>query len=313
MARRFFWFSVLVLFALTAYAGGWYWAAGRLVEEVQARSGELPGGHRVACDNPQAKGFPFRIGLYCDRISYERDGRLSFDGGALRSAAQVYSPFRVVAETDGPARLTFAGYVPFDLHWTNAQASARLARPLPEIVSTDFHDLSVTADIAGTPELLSAHRFQVHMRPAGRDVELGVRFEALSTGEVLTGGAMAPLGGMVDIVWKDGVSRLGRGVPGSEFVVRNMEFVGPGGARLQATGTAGVGEDRLLDAELTLTAENVAGVTAILTQAFPAAAAQIASVAAGLSAMGERPSIPLTIKDGAMSIGFLPIGFLPPL
>lgn len=313
MARRFFWLTVLILFALTAYAGGWYWAADRLVREVNVRTGDLPGGRTLECENPQAQGFPFRIGLHCDRIGYAQAGRLSVDGGTFRSAAQVYNPFKVVAETDGPARVTFAGYVPFDVTWTNAQASARLARPLPEIVSTDFHDLTVSADIAGAPELLKADRFQIHVRPAGADLEIGSRFAALSTGAILTGGEMAPLDGVADIVWHDGARRLGGDVAGTSFTVRSIELVGPGGARLTATGKASVGRDRLLDAELMLTAENLAGVTAILTRAFPAAAPQIASVAAGLSAMGERPSLPLTVVDGAISLGFLPIGFVPPL
>lgn len=313
MARRFFWFLVLLLFAGTAYTGGWYWAADRLVQEVRARTGQLPGGRWLDCENPRATGFPFRIGLHCDAVGFAQDGRLTFDAGAFRSAAQVYSPFRVVAETDGPARLTFAGYVPFELDWTNAQASARLARPLPEIVSTDFHDLSVTADIAGAPEVMAADRFQIHMRPAGNDIELGIRFAAFETGEVLTGGVMAPLDGVIDLVWRDGAVRLGRDVAGSSFQVRNVELVGPEGARLSATGAVSVGEDRLIDAELTLTAENVAVAAAVLTRAFPAIAPQIASVAAGLSAMGDRPSLPLTVVDGAISLGFLPLGFLPPV
>ena len=313
MARRFFWFTVLILFALTAYTGGWYWAADRLVQEVRARTGDLGGGRSVACENPQVGGFPFRIGLYCDHISYAQSGRLDVQGGAFRSAAQIYDPFRVVAETDGPARLTFAGYVPLDLSWSNAQASARLAQPLPEIVSTDFHDLSVTADAADRPELASADRFQVHTRPDGRNLEVGVRFAALSAGQALTGGVLAPLDGVVDVVWEEGVSRIGRDVAGSRFQLRNIEISGPDGSRLIATGVASVGEDRLVDAELTLTVENVAAASAMLSRAFPAIASQIASVAAGLNAMGERPSLPLTIVDGAISLGFLPIGFLPPV
>jgi hypothetical protein len=314
MARRFFWLSVVILFALTAYTGGWYWAADRLVQEVQARTGDLPGGRRVECLNPQAKGFPFRIGLYCDRIAYGQVGTLSVDGGALRSAAQVYNPFQVVAETDGPARLLIDGLVPLEVNWANAQASARLAMPLPELVSTDFHQVAVTAGVAGAPRLLGADRFQVHMRPAGADIEVGVRFEALKTGEMPTGGTLAPLGGMLDVVWKDGVARLGRaGAPGSAFTLRNAELVASDGARLSITGSGSIGDDRLLDADLVLTAENVPGVTAVLAQAFPEAATQIASLSAGLSAMGERPSLPVTIRDGAISLGFIPVGFVPAL
>ncbi len=312
MARRFFWLTVLILFVLVAYTGGWYWAAGRLVEEVRARTGDLPGGLSLACENPQAHGFPFRIGLFCDRIAYGDRG-LSVEAGALRSAAQIYNPFKVVAEADGPARLIFAGYVPFDIGFETARASARLARPLPEIVSTEMAGVSVTADIAGSPVLLTADDLQLHMRPAGRDVDLALRFRALATGAVLTGGEMAPLTGVVDLVWLDGVAQLGRGRAGQRFTVRAVDIAGPDGARLTATGTASIGEDRLLDAELNLTVENVAAASAVLSRAFPAAAGQIATVAAGLTAMGERPSLPLTVVDGAISLGFLPIGFIPPL
>ncbi|MBX3531870.1 MAG: DUF2125 domain-containing protein [Rhizobiaceae bacterium] len=314
MARRFFWFTVLILFALTAYTGGWYWAADRLVQEVQARTGDLPGGRHLECENPQAKGFPFRIGLYCDSIAYSASG-MAIEGGALRSAAQIYNPFRLVAETDAPARLTFAGYVPFDLNWENARGSTRLAlpEPMPEIVSTELTGFAMTADIDGKPALLTADRLEVHMRPAGRDIELALRFQGLATGEILTGGTMAPLTGVVDLVWKDGMARLGRGIAGSQFTVRSIDLAAAGGGRLTATGTAGVGEDRLIDADLTLTAENVAGLTAVIGRAFPAVAAQVTTVAAGLSAMGEKPSLPLRIADGAITLGFLPLGSLPPL
>jgi hypothetical protein len=314
MARRFFWFSVLILFAVTAYTGGWYWAADRLVQEVQARTGALPGGRHVECENPQAKGFPFRIGLFCDRVAYSAAG-MAIEGGALRSAAQIYNPFKLVAETDAPARLTFAGYVPFDLNWENARGSTRLAlpEPMPETVSTELTKFAMTADIAGDPALLTADRLEIHMRPAGRDIELALRFEGMATGAILTGGEMAPLSGVVDLVWKDGMARLGRDIAGSQFTVRSIDLAAAGGGRLTATGTAALGEDRLIDAELTLTAENVAGVTAVLGKAFPAIAAQITTVAAGMAAMGERPTLPLTVADGAISLGFLPLGFLPPL
>jgi hypothetical protein len=314
MARRFFWLTVLILFGVTAYTGGWYWAADRLVQEVQARTGALSGGRRVECANPQAKGFPFRIGLFCDRFAYE-SAQLSISGGALRSAAQVYNPFKVVAETDGPARLIVPGFVPFDLTWQDARASTRLAlpAPMPEIVSTELTGVSMTADIEGKPEVARADRVEVHMRPAGNDMELALRFDGLTGGAILTGGALPPLAGLVDLVMKDGVARLGRGIAGAEFTVRNVELSGPGGAKLSATGTASVGQDRLLDAELTMTAENAAGVTAIMAAAFPAMATQIAALAAGMSAMGAQPSLPLTISDGAISLGFLPLGTIPPL
>ncbi len=312
MARRFFWLTVIILFVLTGYAGGWYWAAGRLVDEVRARTGKETAFGRVECTNPEARGFPFRIGLFCDSIGVERSG-VALSAGALRSAAQIYNPFRLVAETDGPAQLDIAGLVPFDIAWDSARASARLAMPLPETVSTEFVKVSATARMSDSPQVLAAERLELHGRQNGRDLDVAMRFDGLSFGAALIGGELPPVSGIADIAYVDGVARFGRSLRGGKFTVRKLDIAGAGQARLTATGTASVRGDGLVDADLVLTATDLASVGAAMVEAFPQSASQIASVFAGLSALGAQPSLPLTIRAGAVSLGFVPIGDLPPI
>ncbi|MCB1441256.1 MAG: DUF2125 domain-containing protein, partial [Nitratireductor sp.] len=56
---------VVVLFG--GYSLGWFYFAGKLVEQVNvALAGAKQNGTNADCVNPTARGFPFRIGIFCD-------------------------------------------------------------------------------------------------------------------------------------------------------------------------------------------------------------------------------------------------------
>ena len=65
---------------------------------------------KAECVNLTARGFPFRIGLFCDRVAFEQpSAAMTLSAGAFRSAGQIYDPMRLVAELDGPAKITRRG------------------------------------------------------------------------------------------------------------------------------------------------------------------------------------------------------------
>src|SRR5690606_33845423 len=129
-------------------------------------------GNRIACENSEVRGFPFRLGLHCDSVLFEsaQEG-ISFAAGAFRSAAQVYQPNFLIGELDGEARLHVSGFAALNLEWERMRASVRLARPLPERISIESHALKAFSE-AGATSLFNASMSEIHMRPNGQALDL---------------------------------------------------------------------------------------------------------------------------------------------
>lgn len=320
MSKRFFWLTLAILAGIALYTTGWFWLAGQVESRLASAIATFNrAGNRAACDGLQVRGYPFRVGVFCEATYVEsRASGTSFATGAFRSAAQVYNPFQLVAEADSPGRLIVPGMVPLELRWNLLASSARLSAPLPERVSLEAKGLEVLADIAGPDfvKLMTAEDFQLHMRPVGADLDLASRFTGLVLDTALTGGAIsARFEGVADVSIKDGAGRLARGQAGLRGVSATVRAVqiGSGKGGLTMSGTASTTADGLINANLTLSATDPAATGAQLAALFPQAASQIITVFTGLSVLGGTTSLPLTVRDGRVSLSFLSLGMLPPL
>lgn len=319
VSRRFLWLAVAIVLAIGAYTAGWFYAADRVLAATHAALARMEqGGDRGVCEGADVRGYPFRIGLFCRATFYQNNDGASVSTGALRSAAQIYNPWRAIVEADPPARLTIPGLLPVDLDWESLRSSLRLAQPIPERVSLEFRGLTASADIPGQqlPNVLSADVVEVHARPNGTALDLALRFTALSLGEaVLPGRALPPMSGLLDLQVAEGLDRLREGMQlrGSDFVVRQLDIADEDGAGLTASGTISVGEDGLVDAQLQLAATNPEQLSAILGEAFPEARSQIDMAFVGLSRFGVNPTLPLTIEDGEVYLTIIRVGQIPPL
>src|SRR5690606_20068354 len=149
---------IVVLFG--GYSLGWFYLAGKFEADAKSAIAALSrDGATVECANPTARGYPFRLGLFCDRILLEDAGQdVSISAGNFRSAGQIYDPSRLVAELDGPARIAAPETGAFALDWENLRTSIRLARPLPQRISVEGTMLRA-ATAAGAP-LAAAESFE---------------------------------------------------------------------------------------------------------------------------------------------------------
>ena len=318
--RRCFWFALAIVDAIAAYTGGWFYAA-RLVETETgaALAGMNGNGRRASCEEPQARGFPFRLGLFCRSVMYEDARRgLSFQARALRSAAQVYQPWRVVGELDAPGRLEAPGLNALALDWESLRASARLSQPLPERVSVEARGLTVALDDqAATPaQLLTAQSVEAHMRPAGDDLDLALRFGEVRPDAALTRGVvLPPLSGLADLVLSGGA--LPGGMDGSlrgrAGLIRSLTVSTPDGAGVTVSGPVSVDEAGLVDAELQLMVREPMVLAKILGDLAPQARREIELAASAIATMGGNPGMPLRIVKGEARLGFIPLGDVPPL
>jgi hypothetical protein len=313
MSRRFAWFAFAIVAAIGLYTAGWFYAASRLEGEVASVIARArASGAEADCTNAQARGYPFRIGLFCDGVAWsDRSAGTALTGMGLRSAAQVYQPTRIVGELD-TLRIDLAEGQGVRIDMSDIRYSTRLAAPLPELVSVSGAAIKAAA-LSGQP-LASAGSAEAHMRPRGVDLDLAGRFAALT----IEGDAapdLPPLDGDVDLTVLDGVARVtggAAGLRGLSTEIRNLTING-GDAGVTISGPFAVDAAGLVDATLTLSIRNPKALIAILAVALPEMRPQLGQAEALIGAMGDNPQLPLAISKGRVRMGFFTLGRIPPL
>lgn len=319
-SRKFLWLTLFIILLFGGYSAGWFYVADRVKAEVAVALARMNrGGVSVECANPQVGGFPFRIGVSCDRVGYEDGERqLQASAGGFRSLAQVYQPTRALAELDGPLRASAPGLVPLRLDWEKLRASVRIARPLPERVSVEAEGLKAATDAAGSPALplFGAARAEAHLRPNGADVDWAGSFAGLLVDPSAVGGRTLPvMDGSGQATVRNGVELLlGRpkSLRGQSVDIASLDLTS-GEAEMALSGPLSVADDGLVDADLTVTVRNPTAVAEVLATAFPEQQGPIRQGFAGLALLGNETSMPLKIVRGKATLAFIELGDIPPL
>lgn len=320
-ARRFFWLLAGIVVVVAGYTAAWHYAADYIVVRVKTVIASAnTNGRRANCENAEVRGYPFRLGVFCQSVLFE-DARagLGVRARAFRSAAQVYAPTHIVAELDGPATIQAPGINAIDIGWSSLQASVRIATPLPERLSMEGRDLKFAFDEPGevSPPLGRAKSAQFHARPNGGDLDVAVRFGELELERIVTGGALLPpLSGLVDISVRDGVRLMGSDVDtvrGRSGTIRDATVSVDNDTGATIRGPVSVDEAGLVDAELEITLRNPRALARVLGDLMPESRQQIELGLSALGSGGDAATLPLRIVKGDVSLGFLSLGSIPPL
>jgi hypothetical protein len=315
--RRITWLAVAIVLAVGGYIAGWFYMARALETRIATTLTELNGGGvRAFCEEPEARGFPFRIGLFCKSVFYEnmRDG-VSVRAGALRSAANVYQPFRVLSELEGPAGIMLPFTVPLEARWESLRASGRLARPLPERVSVEGRTIELLDEEGSADPLATLGAMQIHARRQQQDLELAVSFANLALGDEVVPD-VPPLEGRARVTVADGVALLEervRSLNGRSAKIEEM-VVGVVGARagLTVSGPVSIADDGRIDAELSVSIDDPASVARIMAEIFPDERSTIMTAANAIGGLGNAP-IQVRVVRGRVFVGFIPVGTIPPI
>lgn len=315
--RRIIWLAVFVVVLFGGYSIGWYYLADQLVARAKAGIADANrDGVTVECENPVARGFPFRLGIYCDSVAYANAAEaMGLTAGNLRTAGQIYDPMRFVAELDGPAAVATPNGSQLNIEWEKLRASVRWARPLPERVSVEGGQLTATT-AAGAP-LATIGAFETHLRPNGRDLDLASTFDGLEIDPVLANGrTLPPLSGQYDLTINDGIDLRGlqpEDLRGRAGVIRDATLnIGPRGG-VTVNGTFSIGDSGLVDADLKVTVRDPEGLSAELVKIFPEKRREIRNVTSALTFMGNDPTLPLVIERGEAKLAFFKLGDIPPI
>ena len=316
---RFFWLGIFIVLLFGGYSVGWFWFAGKAESEVRkAITSVNRDGVLLECSNPQIKGFPFRIGLFCDQLSYKDAGRrISANAGSFRTASQVYQPMRTILEVDGPLLITAPGLPQLQFNWDLLHASARIAQPLPTRISLETRKLSVQAELVDNvaKPLFTAEETQTHLRPNGAHIDLSGTFTGLVIDSQAVGGRRLPrLDGSADTTLNNGVSLVANRQPalrGQSGAIRSMTLKLGGTSGVSLNGPWSIAEDGLVDADLKVTIQNPRELSCILSEVIPEQKKQFETAFSGLTLFGDAPTLPLKIVKGKATLGFIPLGMVP--
>jgi hypothetical protein len=314
----------------------WYYAAGRGEAAVEGWSARLAQpGREYLCDRQSVGGFPFRFELTCDGVTAIFHGAnppLELKTSSIHVATQIYQPDLMIAEYVGPLSAGTRGQAPaLRLNWSLAQSSVRGSPSAPERVSIVV-DQPVVERTNPAGVVLRAKHMEIHGRLADGSIASRPVIEISLQAVELSAPAAGPLA--VTPINADIAGTL-RGL--SDFSPKSWperfrEMQANGGrievsrARLQQGDTLAIGSGTLslnargrLDGQINMA---VAGIESFIN-ALSAATQQRNGFGftLGLGLLGGnakvegRPAIalPLRVSDGAVFLGPLKVGEIPPL
>ena len=322
-SRRIKWLGFFVAALIALYTGAWFWGAYYLKQEIgKALSASTVDGKRADCQNLDIKGYPFRAGVFCDRVAFEDPSqKISVKLGAVRSATQIYDPMRGIVELDGPLELALPGGKSIRAEWSLLHASGRLAQPLPKRLSLEANDVAISLP---SQPLFKAGNIQSHFRTSGQDIDLaasgaGIVIDSLAA----QGRAIPEFSFGADLQIRNGVAlatsgeknlaRLLRGQSGTLRAI-SLDFADGGGLTL--SGPVSLDENGLLSGDISITFSEAEKLGKAIEKAAPEIAAYVSpslSLAAANAKPGEDPRIDVTIRKGRAAIGLIPLGEIPPL
>jgi hypothetical protein len=125
-----------------------------------------------------------------------------------------------------------------------------------------------------------------------------------------------PLSGQSDITINDGVRLIGEKVKslrGQSGTIRELALSTGEATGVTLSGPFSVDDSGLIDANLNVTIRDPRGLSAVLADAIPEKRDQIEQAFSGLAMLGNAPSLPLRIAKGRASLGFIPLGDIPPV
>lgn len=321
---------VAIFVALAAiYSAGWFYLANRLEDRAKADMARLTAqGVGVKCEDLRVGGYPLRISVICDSISWQRPAAgMAFRAGRFTSGSPVYAPRSLTNELTGPAFVEFPGLEPLEVNWSAFTSSTRIAQPMPTGIELNARDVSVglRTETTTTQPLAALEQMNIRMDGSDGALKINGRFAALKFASGFAGTGKGPeIDGLADIEVSNAATLLMPGdaplrerLRGHDGTVKQAFLSMPNGAMISLVGPFSVDDEGLVDADLKLTLVNPQAFAQAGQTVFPEQGGNIATILFALSAMPKdengNPTMEIAVRKGKASAGFIPLGRLPVL
>lgn len=319
--------GIAVVVAIALYTGGWFLAADKIKQELALQmKAEGARGLTVECGNMDVRGYPFRFELFCTKPALaDLSAGASVDVGALRTAAQVYAPWHVVWEADGPMEATLPTGDKLTANWQSLQSSLQLklgGLERSSIASEGLEILVPTGEFENTT--LKIGHGEAHIRQQEGNLEMAALAKDLNILLPASNDPKLPVfSASIEATLAGKAGVLDGKIRGKE-VIRPVKgeltrLVADFGAGRVATvnGPFEVDDAGLISGTLTLEVEKFSDWQAMLEQAVPQNASQIESGMGAIKAMADQKGtvrVNLVVSKGQVMLGFIPLGItLPPV
>ena len=320
VSRKFAWLAGAIVAAGLLWTGGWYFFAARIEDHLPSTLAQIVGPDaRAECANADVRGYPFRIGLFCEALSYTNAAEgITTTAGAFRSAAQIYNPQHAVAEVDGPLVLDASGLM-LRADWQLLQASVQAVSDGLDRGSIDARNTSFDIDGTGLTQRLAlqADRITAHARRNGADLDVAAYGENLHN-TLVTGLNAKAFAFEATLSGKSDMLRVPFTPLHGPFaaVLHRVAIEFDATSSLELAGPVQVGADGRLSGTLELTISNVQQLPDLVAGFNPESADMIRRFGPMIAALDTRPgddatTLPLTISNGQVSLGIIPLGELP--
>ncbi len=334
-ARKIRRLGIGVLLFILLYSGLWFFAANRIESRLATYLTQGNTGSTAECADMDIRGFPFRIGLFCDTVRLDDTARgASATFGALRSAAQVYRPGHAVIELDGPAEVRFSPGISFSADWDLLHASLLATLSGLDRTSLTYDKLTGTAVVPAIEEdaipgdthrlAFTADHGEVHLRQNGDDLDAAASIDGFDT--KIDGGPslLPPVNGSADLTLVGSAALMNAGglkpgaLHGAKGEMRNLTLDLGNGMVTTASGPFSINDQGLISGEFSVTMQNIEGWRQNLVKVFTDedGTAMINNIANMLTALADgknEATVKLNVRDGVAFLAFFPIGELPQL
>jgi len=335
-SRKIRWLAIGILLFLVVYSGAWFFAANRIETQLPAFLSENKGiGSSAECGGMSVRGFPFRIGLFCDTVRLDDAAHgASASFGALRSAAQVYRPGHAVVELDGPAEIRVSPGLTVSVDWSLLHASVQATLSGLDRTSMTYDQLTGTVILPATHEdaaigdthklAFAAGHGEAHFRQNGPDLDAALSVDGFDAKVDGAPSLLPPLNASADMTFVDRAALMNAGglKPGalrnSKGEMRNLTLDLGGGMVTTASGPFTIDDKGLISGEFSVTMKNIEGWRQNLVKVFSNedGTAMVNNIANMLTALADgknEATVKLNVRDGIAFLAFFPIGELPQL
>jgi hypothetical protein len=326
VTRKLWLLATAVVLAICLYTAGWFYAASLLKENTLAFLGsQEKRGIAAECLDAEYRGYPFRIGLFCSKVSVDdKANGISGNFGALRSAAQIYNPGHIVWEMDAPAEVRSSRGLTLSTTWTSLQSSliAKLGGVERASLVIEGARTNVVSSVDNQAFDVTSNHAEIHLRQNGADLDTAIDLKGAAT--TLPGIAQflpaldtsldLTLIGRAGII--DGSDPNGTSLTGTKAEMREFRADLGQGRVMTLSGPFSFDENGRMNGKLKLRIEQIDAWRKSLGEAFPDFAPTLDTASKMLSALGKgsNASIDLTIRRGkVLAGGLIQIGEIPPI
>ena len=319
---------LIVLSVVVLYTAGWFYLASLAKDRISAELAKIAGQEEILeCQSLSARGYPFSMYISCTGFNYrDQDQTLNAATSAVDIGASLFSFRTVKTQLTGPAAIALSGADPVKANWNRLQASAHIDGRTAQNISLSAENLrlqSVKADAGADAPAISLLELQFDLNSLEEPLKLKMTFDdlRLSGNTPLT--ALPELDGLIDISSPASLASFkeqdenGSVLRGKSLQINQMLFLLPSGASLSLNGPVTVDAEGRTNADLKIRLTNTAALGQTLQAAFPAQAKNINTVIFALGSMPKDETgatiVPVLIKEGKISAGFIPLGRVPRL